>query len=119
MTQFKRADRVGCVIKKELSELLLTKIQDPRLAIVTIMDVEVSDDLGLAKVYFSAPPGSNYREALAGFKSAYGFLRRELGARVELKYMPEIRFYYDDTYNRAAKLEQILDEIKKESPEGT
>ena len=112
----KRADRVGGLIQKELSDLLLTKIKDPRLNLVTITQVNISDDLRSARVYFSTVEGQERRvSVLAGFKSAAGYLRHELGHRLELRYTPELRFIYDESFDRAAGLNRIFKTIHDET----
>lgn len=112
MTRFKRADRVGGLVQKEISDLLLTKIKDPRLDLVTITRVSMSDDLRSARVYFSVSTGDDSRlRALAGFKSAAGYMKRELSRRLELRYLPELRFVYDETFDKAADLNRVLKTI--------
>ncbi|NVM22796.1 MAG: 30S ribosome-binding factor RbfA [Desulfobacterales bacterium] len=104
-----RADRVGGLVQKELSELLLTKIKDPRLNLVTITRVILTNDLRSARVYFSVAEGRERKPSvLAGFKSASGYLKRELSHRLELKYMPELNFIYDESFDRAADLDKTL-----------
>jgi len=107
--RFKRADRVGGQVKKELSDLLLKEIRDPRLDSVTIIRVSITDDLRSARIYFSVAEGKERKlSALAGFKSAVGYLRRELSHRLELRYMPELQFFYDESIDQAAKLNEVL-----------
>ncbi|MBW1741419.1 MAG: 30S ribosome-binding factor RbfA [Deltaproteobacteria bacterium] len=109
MIRFKRADRVGGQVKKELSDLLLKEIRDPRLDSVTIIRVSITDDLRSARIYFSVAEGKERKlSALAGFKSAVGYLRRELSHRLELRYMPELQFFYDESIDQAAKLNEVL-----------
>ena len=112
MIRFKRAQRVGGQVQKELSELLLKEIRDPRLHSVTIMRVNITDDLRSARVFFSTPEGQEQKgEALAGFKSASGYLRRELSQRLELRYMPALEFFYDEGFERATKLNRVLKSV--------
>jgi len=116
MTRFKRADRVGGQVKKELSDLLRKEIRDPRLDSVTIMGVDLSDDLRSARVFFSVAQEEEARvDALAGFKSASGYLKRRLSTRLELKYTPELRFIYDESLDRATHLNKILKTINEET----
>ena len=116
MTRFKRADRVGGQVQKELSDLLVKEIRDPRLDSVTIVGVKLSDDLRSARVYFSVSEGEESKvNALAGFKSASGYLRRQLGNRLELKYMPELRFIHDESFDRATRVSEILKTVQKET----
>ena len=116
MTRFKRADRVGGQVKKELCDLLRKEIRDPRLDSVTIIGVDLSDDLRSARVFFSTPEGKKARiDAVAGFKSASGYLKRRLSSRLELKYVPELRFIYDESLDRATHLNEILKTISEET----
>ena len=116
MTRFKRADRVGGQVKKELCDLLRKEIRDPRLDSVTIMGVDLSDDLRSARVFFSVAQEEEARvDALAGFKSASGYLKRRLSTRLELKYTPELRFIYDESLDRATDLNKLLKTINEET----
>ncbi len=109
MIRFKRAHRVGGQVQKALSELLLKEIRDPRLHSVTIMRVSITDDLRSARIYFSAPEGEEHKlGALAGFKSATGYLRRQLSRRLELRHMPTLEFFYDESFERATRINRVL-----------
>jgi ribosome-binding factor A len=115
MIRFKRADRVGGQVQKELSDLLLKEIGDPRLDSVTIIRVSITDDLRLARIYFSVAEGEERKlGALAGFKSASGYLRRQLSRRLELRHMPALEFFYDESFERATKINKTLKEVIKE-----
>ena len=112
MIHFKRSQRVGGQVQKELSDLLLKEIRDPRLHSVTIMRVNITDDLRSARIFFSAPEGQEQkREALAGFRSASGYLRRELSRRLELKYMPALEFLYDEQFEEAIAIDRVLKSV--------
>lgn len=108
---------MGGQVQKELSDLLLKEIRDPRLDSVTVMDVRITDDLRLARIYFSVNEGGEERKlgALAGFKSASGYLRRKLSSRLELKYIPQLEFLYDESFERATKLNKVLKTVIDES----
>ncbi len=115
MIRFKRADRVGGEVQRELSDLLLKEIRDPRLDSVTILRVSITDDLRSARIYFSVAEGEEHKlSALAGFKSASGYLRRKLSHRLELRNMPQLEFLYDESFDRATKLDKVLREIRNE-----
>jgi ribosome-binding factor A len=110
--RYRRADRVEGLVQKELSALLLAKIKDPRLHLVTITRVNVTNDLRSAQVYFSVTEGKERRlGVLEGFKSAAGYLKRELSRRLGLRYMPELKFVYDESFDQAANLNRILKTI--------
>ena len=113
MIHFKRADRIGGQVQKELSDLLQKEIRDPRLDLVTIMRVSITDDLRSARIYFSVAEGEERKvNALAGFKSAAGYLRRKLSRRLELRYVPELEFLYDESFDRATRINKVLRAIR-------
>ena len=113
MIHFKRADRIGGQVQKELSDLLQKEIRDPRLDFVTIIRVSMTDDLRSARIYFSVAEGEQRKiSALAGFKSAVGYLRRKLSRRLEVRHMPELEFLYDESFDRATKINKVLNEIR-------
>ena len=104
-----RPARVGERIREELSTLLLRKVRDPGLASVTITDVSVTPDLKVAHVNYSALVGPEERKAVAqALRRSAGFLRRELGKVLDLRYAPELQFHYDDSYDRGARIDEIL-----------
>jgi len=104
-----RPARVGERIREELSILLLRKVRDPGLASVTITDVSVTPDLKVAHVNYSALVGPEERKAVAqALRRSAGFLRRELGKVLDLRYSPDLQFHYDDSYDRGARIDEIL-----------
>lgn len=116
MNRFKRADRVAGQVQKDLSDLLAKEIRDPRLDSVTILRVHLSDDLRSARVYFIVSQGEKRRDdAAAGFKSASGYLKRRLCGRLGLRYMPELKFIYDESFDRATKVNELLQTLSEES----
>ena len=121
MTLFSRAERVGGQIQKILSEILLKDIQDPRLGMTTISAVKMSKDLKIARIYFTVTGGkSNADEALKGFKSAAGFLKRSLAGELDLRYMPELKFFYDESFDYGEHIDKVLKSIKKDDgPDNT
>jgi ribosome-binding factor A len=115
MRPFSRSDRVGGLIKQVMAELLQKRISDPRLAGTTITDVEVSRDLRWAKIYFATSRGkAAHQEALEGFARARGFVKRELAQRLALRYMPDLQFYYDESFDYGARIERLLKSVKKD-----
>jgi ribosome-binding factor A len=115
MKPFSRADRVGGQVQRALSELLLKRIRDPRLKNATISEVDMSPDLKLAKIYFTLPASESARDdALAGFNSASGFVKRTLARELGLRYMPNLKFYYDDSFDYGAKIDSLLKSLNKE-----
>ena len=107
-----RSHRVGDQILREISNLLLRKVRDPRLKGVSLTDVRMSKDLRHAYVYYSLfGQDEQKKEAQAGFESAKGFIRKEIGERVHLKYIPDIRFKYDTSLEYGQKMERLLEKI--------
>jgi ribosome-binding factor A len=112
MIPFSRADRVSALIQEVLSELLRKKIRDPRLAMTTITRVKMSPDLKLARIYFSTYGGSSKSEAAAlGFESACGFIKRSLARKLGLRYMPDLKFFYDESLDYSFHIEKLLKKI--------
>ncbi|NIQ38053.1 MAG: 30S ribosome-binding factor RbfA [Proteobacteria bacterium] len=111
----KRAERVGDLIKREISNMLIRGIKDPRIGLVTITQVRVSDDLRLAKVYFSVMGGEEDRQRnLEGLNSAKGYIKREMGKRTHLRYMPDIMFKYDPSLDYADHIDRLMREIGRD-----
>lgn len=115
-----RSVRVGERIREELSLLLLRKVNDPGLAPVTVTEVSVTKDLRIAHVNYSALVSPEERPAVAkALRRSSGFLRRELGHLLGLRYAPELQFHYDDSFDRGARIDAILRDIPegKEGPD--
>lgn len=116
MKPFVRSDRVSGQIQKVLSDLLLKKIKDPRLEAATITSVKMSRDLKFARVYFVTPGGKKGMEkTVEGFRSALGYVKRKLAAQLGLRYMPELRFFYDDSFDYGSHIDKIINAIKSEN----
>ena len=116
MTLFSRADRVSGLIQEVLSELLKKRIHDPRLHMATITKVKMSPDLKLARIYFTIYGDRKKSEdATDGFESARGFIKRNLARRLGLRYMPELKFFYDDSFDYGLQIDQILEKIKMDN----
>jgi ribosome-binding factor A len=113
--QPKRSSRVADQIKREISEIVLLILKEPKLGFITITDVELTDDLRYAKVFYSVLGDENERkESQKGLERAKGFIQREIGKRIRLKHIPQIIFRYDHTTERAARIEQLLKQVHTE-----
>ncbi|MDR3578241.1 MAG: 30S ribosome-binding factor RbfA [Anaerolineaceae bacterium] len=111
-----RLQRIADRIREELSELIITKVNDPRLSGISITDAKVDRELAYADVFVSAVEGqSRSREVLAGLEHANGFLRKALADRIELRVFPRLRFHWDPTPERAEHIEKILASIRQET----
>jgi ribosome-binding factor A len=110
-----RPARVGERIREELSLRLMRKVNDPGLSSVTLTDVSVTKDLRIAHVNYSALVPEEERPAVAkALRRSSGFLRRELGHSLGLRYAPELMFHFDNSFDRGARIDAILRDI----PEG-
>lgn len=108
-----RLQRIADRIRQDLSELLIREISDPRLHQIFVTDVKIDKELAFADVYVSAVEGATRSvEVLAGLKSASGFIRRALSARVELRTFPRLRFHWDPTPENADHIEKLLLELR-------
>ncbi|KPK16719.1 MAG: hypothetical protein AMJ62_04455 [Myxococcales bacterium SG8_38] len=120
---FRRADRVAERIRSELMDLLLRgSLRDPAASEVVISAVRVTDDLSIARVYVRVLEeiGADRQEQVVeALGRATGFLRRELGHRLQLRHVPALEFYWDDVVDSALRIESILEEIRDETGGGT
>jgi len=108
-----RANRLAEVLKKELSVLFQKEVKDPRLNFLTITEVEVSGDLSVAKIFVSTLQEKNDPAAMMeGLEKAAGYLRKEIGQRIEVRHTPELRFIYDKSIERGQRIHNLLNEIK-------
>lgn len=115
MKSFERSERVGGQIQKVVSDILRKEISDPRLNRVAVSGVKLSKDLRNAKIYFTLTEGKYTREdAIEGFQSAMGYIKRTLAARLGLRYMPELRFYYDASFDYGSQIDKVLKSIDTE-----
>ena len=111
----KRAHRVGDLIQEVICEMLLKDLSDPRLTSVTITEVEVTDDLRLAKVFFSAMGNQTREEAsLQGLQSATGYIKKRLGRELKLRYTPDLLFEVDHSFEYGSKIDRLIRDIQEE-----
>ncbi|MBF0468063.1 MAG: 30S ribosome-binding factor RbfA [Desulfamplus sp.] len=116
MKPYPRAERIGVAIQTVLSELLSRKIQDPRIEMATISSVEVTTDLKVAYVYFALFGNEEkVKEAIAGFQSSHGYIKKKIAPKLGLKYMPEIRFVHDRSFDHGSKIDALLNSVLKEN----
>ncbi len=111
----KRSEKVADLIQKEISEMLLRTIKDPRIGFVTVTRVKVSEDCRTARVYYSVVGSADDREhSTRGLHSAKGYIRRELGHRLKLKYTPEITFLFDPSIEYAVHMGEVIDHLQEQ-----
>ncbi len=117
-----RMESVGRELQEEIAEIVRTEIDDPLIGFVTITDVEMSPDLKHARVYFSVlGDEQEKRDSARGIRRAAKFIRGRIAERIELRYVPTLRFVLDETAERAQRIEMLLrreaEELHLEEPE--
>ena len=108
----KRSSRIGEAIREELSILLISSVQDPRLIGLSISRVEVSGDLSLAQVFYTS--SGNRSDVETALRKAKGFMRSHIAKTLNLRFTPDLQFRYDDTIAQVEELEKIFQEIADE-----
>lgn len=108
---FLRTGRVAEQIQRELADLIQMEVKDPRVGLVTLTGVEVTQDYAHAKVYFTTMKSADQApKAQAGLEHAAGFLRSQLAHRMKLRIMPQLHFIYDTSVENGVRLSQLIDE---------
>ena len=116
MRNYRREDQLSGAITRELSDLIRTRMKDPRIGFASITGVELSHDLRYAKVFVSVMGSpEEQRETMRGLDSANGFLRRELAQRLTIRHVPEISFRLDESIARGARVLDLLKQVEQES----
>ncbi len=110
-----RARRVADRINRELAILLQRKVADPRLASLTVTGVDVDRELAYATIYVTAL--NEEREVLLALESARGFLRKELASNIPMRAFPQLRFRWDYSPDRGARVDELLDRLQEEQEE--
>jgi ribosome-binding factor A len=124
----KRRARLNEQFKREITEILRREVRDPRVGSPTITGVEVTPDLWMARIYVRPGPlaqtessgeegSSTTKELLGGLAAAAPFVRRELGKVLSLRRIPELRFQLDRSMEHAARIEELLREVRPEPEE--
>ena len=107
-----RPNRVAEEIKREIVDIIRTEIKDPRVdGLVSVTDVEVTNDLSYAKIFVSVLDKSDVKEVVKGLRSAGGYLRRELGRSLQLRYTPELTFVADDSIAEGAHILELIEKL--------
>lgn len=107
-----RIKRISEEVKKVIGKMLISGIKDPRItSMVSVTDVEVTNDLRYAFVYVSLL-GGDEAESLKGLNSARGYIRREVGKAVKLRYVPEIMFKIDDSIEKGMQMDELIRSVR-------
>jgi ribosome-binding factor A len=110
-----RQEKLGELIAAELSDLLRTRVKDPRVGFASITRVEMSGDLRYAKVFVSVMGDSEeQKETMKGLKNANGFLRHELASRLTLRFMPQLVFKLDHSIEEGSRILELINKVERE-----
>ncbi len=110
-----RQEKLGELIAADLSDLLRTRVKDPRVGFASITRVEVSGDLRHAKIFVSVMGDSEeQKETMKGLKNATGFLRHELASRLTLRFMPELVFKLDHSIEEGSRILDLINKVERE-----
>lgn len=113
-----RPERVGEQIRGAIAEILQRELKDPRIGLATCTRVQVSGDLRVAKVYVSVLGDSEEQEeTMRALARASGFTRKLLSQRLDLRVSPEVRFIFDPSVEYGIRLEELIEETKRQSPD--
>lgn len=115
----KRLKRIESELKKEISILINSDIKDPRIAPITsITEINLTNDLQSAKIYISIL-GDEFAksETMEGLKNSTGFIKRELGNRMNLRHIPDLKFILDTQIEQAIHIESLIDRVIKQDEE--
>ena len=114
-----RVEKVQELMKQEVSDIIFNELKDPRTGFVTVTSVACTEDLREAKIYVSVMGDEKKaRDTLNGLNSSLGFVRREIGKRIRLRFTPEISFALDTSLNYSDHIQRLLNEIHEEQPNG-
>ena len=111
-----KIDRLSSDVQFQLSDIFRS-LKDPRISshMLTIIRVDITNDLSYATVYVGALEGIDAaKEAVKGLRSASGYIRKELGSRIKMRKVPELRFIPDNSSERSAEISRIIDSFKKD-----
>lgn len=113
----KRLNRISEEVKRVVSELIYNGLKDPRVnSMTTITNVEVTRDLRFAKIYVSVFGDKDEKDnTIIGLESAKGFIRKEIGSRIDLRYAPEPIFYLDESIEQGIYMSKLIEDINKDN----
>jgi ribosome-binding factor A len=118
--EFSRSQRLGAQILRTLSELLRFETKDPSLSTMSLTAVDLSRDLGVAKVYYSLlNPDDDPQPVQEGLQRASGFLRGRLGKSLDIRHVPELRFVHDDSIAHGVEMSRLIDSAGKSGTDGS
>lgn len=121
--EFSRLDRIGDQIQKELAQLIMREVKDPRLGMVTINAVKVSKDLGYADIYISllttedlTEESGEVQDSLKVLRNVSGFLRSQLGKAMKIRVIPQLRFHFDTLIGQSRHIDNLINQAVGNRP---
>ncbi len=117
---FQRSDRVAEQVRRDLAELIRTELKDPRVGMISLTEVKLTPDYAHAKVFFTTLNSEHLEEIERGLARSAGFLRRQLGFRINIHTLPQLHFIYDNSLERGASMSQLIDQaaaLSDQTPE--
>ena len=109
-----RAERVGEQMKQEVMDIVNNKVKDPRIGFLTITDVQLTNDLSIATIYLTVlGSDKQIEDTFKGLEKAKGFIKSEIGSRMRLRIVPEIKFEYDESIDYGNKIERMIQDLHK------
>jgi ribosome-binding factor A len=112
MLPYKRSQRVSDLLRKEIADIIIYRLKDPRIGFITVTGVDVTDDIKMARVYVSIFQDEGRKTTLEILNSAKSFIRSELSKRLRMKFIPSIEFRLDTSIEYGTRIEQLLKEIE-------
>lgn len=117
---YSRSQRVAEAIKKRMGEIIVRRLKDPRVGLVSVTRVEVSADLKQARIFVSIyGDKENQEKTIEALESAKGFIRQEIGRGMKIRYLPKISFWMDSSIEDSFRLKEILDSLPQGQEEST
>jgi ribosome-binding factor A len=113
MHPYKRSQRLSVLIREEIADIIMRRVKDPRIGFVTVTDVEMSEDLKIARIFISVMKEEDKDITLEILNSAKGLIRSEISRRVRTKFIPSIEFRIDSSIEHGDKIDRLLREIKE------
>jgi ribosome-binding factor A len=112
MGEVKRAVRVAERVREALAMLFIRDARDPRLANIVVSRIEMPDDLRMARVFIRTLDGTGKDETMVALERAAGMIRREITAKVKLRYAPDLQFIFDSGQDNVSRIEELLEEVR-------
>ncbi|MEW6162105.1 MAG: 30S ribosome-binding factor RbfA [Nitrospirota bacterium] len=113
MLPFKRSQRVRDLLREEIADIVIHRLKDPRIGFITVTEVDVTDDIKIARVYVSILKDEERKTTLEILNSAKSFIRSELSKRLRMKFIPSIEFRLDTSAEYGSRIDRLLKEIKE------